>query len=432
MDTAKSLVKCVARAFYDTKHILVVDALMIHNAVRDDELARLLGLQTKDLHKLCGKLKEDRMLNVHTRPETKEGQQRPVNRTYYYVEFRGTIDACKFRMHGVVKEVEKKMNKDADTKGYVCPRCQKRFSVLDAVSLDRDDDGMFVCDRCSTGLVDDDDSVEVKTSQERLGRLMEQMKKIIELLKMIDDVVVPANDFETAIANSVPVPRDKNQLSSIPTNSGKSTSTSRANATTSLEINITSTSDKTAAELAAEQAKKQMQAEKNALPVWHTQSTVDPTAITTAGAKEAAEKEARALDGIGIAAKSREEEEKKAAAAEGANGVQADAIAEYYAALAAQKAKEEAEEQEEEDDDDDDDEEEEDAFEDVVNSNAATPPVAAAAAVLSKNGNGNGGTKSADDSDDDSSTAPAQKKQKLAEPDDEEDDSDEEADFEDV
>lgn len=67
-----------------------------------------------------------------------------------------------------------------------------------------------------------------------------------------------------------------------------------------------------------------MQAEKNALPVWHTQSTVDPTAITTAGAKEAAEKEARALDGIGIAAKSREEEEKKAAAAEGANGVQAD------------------------------------------------------------------------------------------------------------
>lgn len=32
MEIAKSLVKCVARAFYDTKHILVVDALMIHNA----------------------------------------------------------------------------------------------------------------------------------------------------------------------------------------------------------------------------------------------------------------------------------------------------------------------------------------------------------------------------------------------------------------
>jgi transcription initiation factor TFIIE subunit alpha len=80
MDIAKALVKCVARAFYDTRHILVLDALMIHNAylslpplvvgctdwnrVRDDELARLLGLVTKDVHKLCGKLKEDRMLSV--------------------------------------------------------------------------------------------------------------------------------------------------------------------------------------------------------------------------------------------------------------------------------------------------------------------------------------------------------------------------------
>lgn len=128
----------------------------------------------------------------HTRQEYKEGQQRPVNKTYYFVDFRGTIDAVKYRMHGVVKEVEKKMNKDADTKGYVCPYCQKRFAVLDAVSLEQDpEDGLFLCDRCPTKLVDDDDSAEVKTSQERLGRLMEQMKRIIELLKMIDDVVVP-------------------------------------------------------------------------------------------------------------------------------------------------------------------------------------------------------------------------------------------------
>jgi len=32
MDVAKALVRCVARAFYDVKHVLVIDALMIHNA----------------------------------------------------------------------------------------------------------------------------------------------------------------------------------------------------------------------------------------------------------------------------------------------------------------------------------------------------------------------------------------------------------------
>ncbi|KAL7275149.1 hypothetical protein RUND412_001911 [Rhizina undulata] len=429
MEIAKSLVKCVARAFYETKHILVLDALMIHNAVRDDELAKLLGFQTKDLHKLCGKLKEDRMLAVHTRPEQKEGQQRPVNRTYYYVEFRATIDAVKFRMHGVVKEVEKKMNKDADTKGYVCPTCQKRFAMLDAVSLETDEEGMFMCDRCNTNLIDDDDSAEVKTSQERLGRLMEQMKKIIDLLKKIDDVVVPLNDFDTAINNSVPVPRDKNQLLSIPTG-GKPVSSSRSNiAQTSFEISFTSTSEKTAAELAADAAKKQAQAEKNALPVWHTQSTVDPNSITTAGAKEAAERAAREADGLGLAAKIKEEEDKKAQTAEGSNGgVQADAIAQYYAALAAQKAQEEADE-EDEDEDEDDDEDEDEEFEDVagsaVTSNGATP---AGSAITSKT------DPKMDDSDDDSASGSAQKKVKLAEPigEIEEEDSDEEADFEDV
>jgi len=65
LDVAKSLVKTVARAFYETRHILVLDALMVHNALRDDELAKLLGLVTKDVHKLCGKLKEDRMLAVY-------------------------------------------------------------------------------------------------------------------------------------------------------------------------------------------------------------------------------------------------------------------------------------------------------------------------------------------------------------------------------
>jgi len=32
MDLAKSLVRGTARAFYDTKHILVIDALIIHSA----------------------------------------------------------------------------------------------------------------------------------------------------------------------------------------------------------------------------------------------------------------------------------------------------------------------------------------------------------------------------------------------------------------
>lgn len=42
MDLAKVLVRSVMRAFYDTRHILVIDALVIHSAY-DFSLAGSLG-----------------------------------------------------------------------------------------------------------------------------------------------------------------------------------------------------------------------------------------------------------------------------------------------------------------------------------------------------------------------------------------------------
>jgi transcription initiation factor IIE alpha subunit len=34
-------------------------------SLRDDDLAYLMGMNTKELHKLCGRLKEDRFLEVY-------------------------------------------------------------------------------------------------------------------------------------------------------------------------------------------------------------------------------------------------------------------------------------------------------------------------------------------------------------------------------
>ena len=33
-------------------------------SLRDDDLAYLMSMNTKDLHKVCGKLKEDRLISV--------------------------------------------------------------------------------------------------------------------------------------------------------------------------------------------------------------------------------------------------------------------------------------------------------------------------------------------------------------------------------
>jgi transcription initiation factor TFIIE subunit alpha len=42
--------------------------------LRDDDLAYLMAINTKDLHKICGKLREDRFLTVYA-SSSLEGKQ---------------------------------------------------------------------------------------------------------------------------------------------------------------------------------------------------------------------------------------------------------------------------------------------------------------------------------------------------------------------
>ena len=128
MDLAQTLVRSVLRAFYETKHILVIDALIVYSALRDDDLAYIMSMNTKDLHKLCGRLKEDRFLATHVRPEKKEGQMRPINRTYYYIDYRQTIDAIKWRVYKIDKDMQGVTVPANEKKEYFCARCKAEWT----------------------------------------------------------------------------------------------------------------------------------------------------------------------------------------------------------------------------------------------------------------------------------------------------------------
>lgn len=63
-ELAKSLIRQVVRAFYDTREVIIVECLMIHTALRDDDLQALTSLTIKELHKICADLSEDRMITT--------------------------------------------------------------------------------------------------------------------------------------------------------------------------------------------------------------------------------------------------------------------------------------------------------------------------------------------------------------------------------
>lgn len=363
MDLSRTLVRAVVRAFYDTKHILVVDALVIHSALRDDDLAYLMNMNTKDLHKLCGRLKEDRFLTVHTRPELKEGQQRPVNRMYYFIDYRQTIDAIKWRVYTVDKQMQGVTVPADERKEYFCLRvgCKKEYSLMEV--LDKPSERGFLCHDCASVLKHDPDGGGGGHKQST--RMNDQFKFITGMLPQIDSVVVPECTFDLAYNAARPVVRDAlhRVVASVavePTHRQAAVKGMTDMGPKSIDINIMSADGPSEAEKEAERQRKAKVAEQNALPSWIAQSTITGDAYELDPNRDGA-------GGAGGGAATTTADNKKDAL----DAKDHAEIDDYFAKLAREQEAEAARKAAEEEDDEEDDDDE-GMFEDVV---AAVTPL---------------------------------------------------------
>ncbi|ROW15430.1 hypothetical protein VPNG_02308 [Cytospora leucostoma] len=359
MDLAKQLVRSCARAFYqqpsfDVRHILVIDALVIHSALRDDDLAYLLSMTAmKDLHKLCAKLRDDRFLAVHIRSELKEGSVRPVNRTYYYIDYRQTIDFIKWRVYKLGKDMQVPSVPANERKEYVCPRCKADYTQMEV--LDTVGPLGFICQRCDHILSHEAD--RTSAGHEKVTRLNNQLKFITDQLLRIDSVVVPDNDFELAIQSALPVTRDaQHQVAkSTVVEPAKPTSVKGLADTgpKKIDINISNSEGPTEEEREAERLRKEKIAKQNALPSWMSSSTIDGASYSS-------------TPNAGGAASNVESDKQTLKRTQALDDSQAQELSSYMEKLKREQAALAAKKDEESDDDDD-----EGDFEDVV----ATPPV---------------------------------------------------------
>lgn len=375
MDLARTLIRSVVRAFYETRHILVVDALFIHSVLHAEDLAFLLGMQQKDLRKLCARLREDRLIAVHTRTEIRDGSTRPVNREYYYIPLHPVIDAIKYRISRLTSTIKAQYTPSEERKEYICLRCGYEWTELDVLSLVNEEG--FECQNCGATLertedVKGSEGID-RTGHEKNSKLMAQLDKMLKLLKQIDSVEIPPNDFDTAWDHKIDVIRNPQThptraavaVASNKQEAVRGTTRTDANA---LQVSLTSSAEKSAAEQAEEFARKAALEKQNALPVWHTHSTVSTTAGNVSYIKTEPD--------VPVKPEIKEEEQKPDLEALD------DKVAAYYAELAREKelqAQAEASSAEEEDGED----EEDDEFEDVGGvsaSDSATPAVAGAAA----------------------------------------------------
>ena len=150
--------------------------------------------------------------------------------------------------------------------------------------------GDFLCHRCNFILESNEEEEGESGGHEKQSKLMDQLDGLLKLLQRIDLEDIPKNDFETALSLHVPVPR-KDELNAPPRTVPLEVSQARPagvkgimqNTIVPIEVSLTTSSDQTAAEKAADAQRKAELATQNTLPVWHTTSTVTGEATTADG-----------------------------------------------------------------------------------------------------------------------------------------------------
>ena len=376
-DLATLLLRTTARAFYTTEHILVVDALILHSTLPDLDLAFVLGMQTKTLRKICGRLKEDGLVSIQTRAERRtdgtqsyfggggtsmQGKERVTHKDWYYLNFHRAIDSIKYRIHRLNKHVESLGAPMTEKKDLGCPRCKSQYTDLEVMDKIDPYTGDFLCQRCGHAL-DQIEEDERTNENESVKRMNSQLEKILNLLREIDATNVPENDFQTALSKQKPVLRNdanpgqlRTEVVDLPNRNLQSTK-GLAIVPEKIAVQVQDDEDvKKESEVSEAAARREKEARQNALPEWISKSTVSGD-VTTVGAKEERMRMEREAASV---VKEDGSEEKKPVLK---NGAEEDVMAAYWEELAKAQAEEAAaraksEEEEEEDDDEDD-------FEDV-------------------------------------------------------------------
>lgn len=242
------------------------------------------------------------------------------------------VDAIKYKISRLTLTIKAQYTPSEERKEYICLRCGYEWTELDVLSLVGEEG--FECQNCGAVLertedVKGADGID-RTGHEKNSKLMAQLDGMLKLLKQIDSVEVPPNDFDSAWDHKVDVLRNQHihptrTAIAVPS---KQQETVRGNAktdTTALEISLTSTEEKSAAEHAEESARKAAVEQQNALPVWHTHSTVSTGAGNVSSVKTEQD--------VDIKPEIKDEEERKPNA-----DALDDKVAAYYAEMAREQA----------------------------------------------------------------------------------------------
>uniref|UniRef100_A0A0B6ZR75 General transcription factor IIE subunit 1 n=1 Tax=Arion vulgaris TaxID=1028688 RepID=A0A0B6ZR75_9EUPU len=182
----KRLVRLIVRGFYGVEHSLVIDMLVRHPCVKEDDLAELLKFERKHLRSVLNSLKIDKFLKSRMRVETDE-EGRTTRHTFYFINYSVFVNVVKYKLDHMRRKIETDERDSTSRSTFKCAGCEKTYTDLEVGQLFDIGSRQLVCTFCQNTVEEDERSIPKQNVRTVLARFNEQIEVIYDLLRECED-----------------------------------------------------------------------------------------------------------------------------------------------------------------------------------------------------------------------------------------------------
>ncbi|XP_065225945.1 general transcription factor IIE subunit 1 [Planococcus citri] len=181
----KQLARLVARGFYTIEDALVVDMLVRNPCMKEDDICELLKFERKMLRSRIAGLKNDKFIQVRLRMETgPDGKAQKVN--YYFINYKTFVNVVKYKLDVMRKKMETEERRATSRASFICHKCCKTFTDLEADQLFDITTNEFRCTFCYDIVEEDLSALPKHDSRSMIARFNSQFEPLYVLLREVE------------------------------------------------------------------------------------------------------------------------------------------------------------------------------------------------------------------------------------------------------
>ena len=104
-DHLKRLVKFIVRGFFELDHALVIDLLVHHPCIKEEDLMELLKFEKKQIRLVISTLKNEKFIKSRMRIET-DAEGRATRHNYYFINYSIFVNVVKYKLDHMRRKIE--------------------------------------------------------------------------------------------------------------------------------------------------------------------------------------------------------------------------------------------------------------------------------------------------------------------------------------